>query len=125
MVAAQGGDVSALDDPTRLQGGGTEEHVICAPSAGVLEHAHARRIGRAAFVLGAGRRHASQAVDYGVGLRVEASVGDVVAPGQPLVRLYHRAGRGLDEAVGLVESALVVGEGPAVRAPLVHEIITG
>ena len=55
-----------------------------APCAGVLARCDAWEIGRAAFVLGAGRLRAEEAVHPGVGVRVLRKVGDRVQRGEPL-----------------------------------------
>ena len=92
MVRAQGGDPDAA-----LHGAGCEEEQIRAPHALRVSRCDAYDIGRAAFLLGAGRERADAQVHPGVGLRVHAKVGDEVAAGEPLATLVH-AGRGLFEA---------------------------
>jgi thymidine phosphorylase len=116
MVRAAGGD------PGRLHGAGTTELVLESPEAGVVVATDAWHLGRAAFVLGAGRRHAEDPVDHGVGLWMMVSPGDPIERGQPWVRIAHRDGRGLEEAVALCKRALVVGASTVV-APLVHDTI--
>ena len=54
LVIAQGGDVSVLDNPDRLPMAGTVE-VVKSPRSGYLSRIHARMIGEAAVLLGAGR----------------------------------------------------------------------
>ena len=79
-------------------------------------------MGRAAFVLGAGRRHAAETVDFGVGLKVWVRPGEVVAKGQPLVTIVHRD-RALEEARALIGDAVPIGDGAVTVAPLVHEVL--
>jgi pyrimidine-nucleoside phosphorylase len=120
MVAAQGG---RLDEP--LLGAGVEETPLLADRDGVVQRADAFELGRAAFVLGAGRRRAEDPVDFGVGLRCLVKPGDRVARGQPLVSLVHRAGRALEEARALCADAVQVGDAPVHPAPLVHARVGG
>ena len=105
MVSAQGGDPDAplkgLDECT------TE--VITAPRAGVVTACDAYGIGRAAFVLGAGRLRAVDPVHHGVGLMVHAHRGDVVDAGQPLATLYH-TGKALDAARAYAVGAYTIEE---------------
>jgi thymidine phosphorylase len=101
MVEAQGGDPAAP-----LLGGGCTEAVVASPRSGVIERCDAYEIGRAAFVLGAGRLRAKDPVHFGVGVRVHAKVGDRVEAGQPLVTLLHDEARGLEQAQAHVEAAI-------------------
>jgi thymidine phosphorylase len=80
-------------------------------------------IGRAAHVLGAGRSKVGEPVDHGVGAVTLAHVGDQVREGQPLIELHHRGGRGLDEALMLSRSAIVIADAPpAARAKILDEV---
>lgn len=103
MVRAHGGDPEAP-----LLGSPVTEIVIQASQSGIIQQCDAGDIGRAAFVLGAGRRRAEDPVHFGVGLILEAKVGDVVQAGQPLCRILH-AEKGLEEARRLVEQAYRIG----------------
>jgi pyrimidine-nucleoside phosphorylase len=123
MVEAQGGDPRAVDDPRRLHGGGTAERPVEAPRAGYVERVDARGVGRAAFLLGAGRRRAEDPVDAGVGVRVGVREGDAVERGQILATLYHREGRALDEALSLLGEAIVIGDRAIAPVPLVRRVI--
>jgi thymidine phosphorylase len=100
MVRAQGGDPDAV-----LQGAGCVEEVVKATETGVITRCDAYEIGRAAFVLGAGRLRAADPVHFGVGVKVHAKVGDSVEAGQPLVTLLHDGERGLDAAREYVRAA--------------------
>ena len=102
MVRAQGGD---LERP--LRGSGCATRVVEASRSGSVERCDALGIGRAAFVLGAGRVKASDPVHHGVGLEVHVHRGDLVEAGQPLVTLHH-AGAGLDEALAAVDEAITL-----------------
>ncbi|MCB9777480.1 MAG: thymidine phosphorylase [Alphaproteobacteria bacterium] len=103
LVAAHHGDLSAP-----LRGGGCTRVVVEAPRDLTIGRCDAYELGRAAFVLGAGRRTAAAPVHPGVGLLVHAKPGDSVLRGQPLVTVVH-ADRGLDEALALVQRAYGLG----------------
>jgi len=119
MVEAQGGTLGALRDP------GVSRTEVRADRSGFLSRVDARSVGRAAFVLGAGRRRAEDPLDYGVGIWMGAALGDEVRAGQTVATLLHRDGRALDEAVALIEAGLVIAETPPEVPPLVHEMIYG
>ncbi|MEL6348220.1 MAG: thymidine phosphorylase [Myxococcota bacterium] len=99
MVRAQGGDPDAP-----LLGAGCEERIVRAKRAGTITRCDALQIGRAAFVLGAGRARAADPIHPGVGVRVLRKIGDDVAAGEALAVLVH-AEKGVDEAVAMVQGA--------------------
>jgi pyrimidine-nucleoside phosphorylase len=82
---------------------------VCSTGAGIVTECDAYQIGRAAFVLGAGRARADAAVHSGVGVLLHKKVGDRVEVGEPLVTLKV-ADRGLEMARTLVETAYVFGD---------------
>ena len=102
MVAAQGGDLNAP-----LLGSGCGEHIVAADVGGMVTAADAYKIGRAAFVLGAGRERADQAVHPGVGVIVHKKVGERVELGEPLVTL-RVADRGVEQAEALIRAAYAI-----------------
>ncbi|MGW0787158.1 thymidine phosphorylase [Streptomyces sp. NPDC002911] len=82
MISAQGGDPDAELPVAR------EQHVISAPSSGVLTRLDAYDVGVAAWRLGAGRARKEDPVQAGAGVELHAKPGDVVTEGQPLLTLH-------------------------------------
>jgi pyrimidine-nucleoside phosphorylase len=77
MVTAQGGDASALDDPTRLRGQeGIETFVIQHPETGWVKSIDALEVGRAVASLGGGRGSDGSDPDPAVGVVLELDIGD-------------------------------------------------
>lgn len=114
MVAAQGGDVGAVDDPGKLLGAdGLSEEILLAPRGGVVARIDALSVGLAVADLGGGRGSDGSAPDPGVGAWLQTQVGEPVDPGQPWARLLHRGGAGLDAARARMEASLVVANVPA------------
>jgi pyrimidine-nucleoside phosphorylase len=116
MVAAQGGALGG-----GLLGGGTRTVAVRAPSSGRVTGLDARGLGMAVWLLGAGRRAAGEPIDPGVGARVLVPMGQRVAEGEDLVLLYHRDGRGLEEARRLAEGAVRI-DGEEGMALVVGEV---
>ncbi len=104
MVSAQGGDPTAP-----LLGGGCQERVVEATEAGMVIAADALDIGKAAFVLGAGRTRSDQPVHHGVGIEIHKKVGERVERGDPLVTL-RVADQGIDPAIELVRGAYSISD---------------
>ena len=99
MVSAQGGDPEAP-----LLGGGCAERSVLSKVSGTVTAVDALGIGKAAFVLGAGRSRSDQPVHPGVGIIVHKKVGERVEVGEPLVTM-RVADRGEPEAIALVEKS--------------------
>jgi pyrimidine-nucleoside phosphorylase len=123
IIENQGGDPRVIDDYARLPSA-PDTAQVAAPRGGVLTGLHAEAVGRAAVALGAGRARIEDAVDPGVGIEIVATVGDRVAAGDPVLLVRHRGGRGLAEALPLLNGALEIGDGPPPRRPLVVERVT-
>jgi thymidine phosphorylase len=111
FVRAQGGDAAALD---RLPVS-DDIGVVTAPRSGYVARFHARGIGQAALVLGAGRERKEDEIDPGAGVEMLVKVGDSVGEGEPVARLY--GGRNAGMAQELVQKALVLSDEPVKPAP--------
>lgn|SRR5690625_1793423 len=121
-VAAQGGDVSSLN---QLELAADSEE-LTSERAGLVTGIDAELVGRAVVLLGGGRRARGDRIDHGTGVRVLAPVGSRVQAGEPLLLVRHRAGRGLDAARELLRQAVEVGSGAGwSREPLVLDVIRG
>jgi pyrimidine-nucleoside phosphorylase len=128
MVAAQGGDLGAVAGCAQilaLHRSGVAEAVVRADRSGVVERVDAGGVGRAAFVLGAGRRRAEDPVDFAVGVVLEVHPGDAVRPGDVLARVHHRDGHALEAALSALGGAFGISDGPVEVPPLVREVVGG
>jgi pyrimidine-nucleoside phosphorylase len=94
LVAAQGGDAKAVDDPARLPRAPKVERLI-APRTAFVGAIAADRIGSASVRLGAGREKKGDPIDLRTGVVLHAKVGDRVERGQPYAEA-HVAGRSAD-----------------------------
>ncbi len=119
IIANQGGDPRVVDDYARLPAASGRQ-LVAAKRSGYLAALDAELIGRATVALGAGRNRVEDRVDPGVGAIVRAKPGDPVREGDPLVMLHHRDGRGLENAVALVEQAIEIGDQAPAAQPLVR-----
>ncbi|GGJ59450.1 pyrimidine-nucleoside phosphorylase [Anoxybacillus voinovskiensis] len=87
FLAAQGGDASVVDDPSKLP---QANYVIEleAKEDGYVAEIVADEIGTAAMLLGAGRATKESTIDLAVGLVLRKKVGDAVKKGESLVTIY-------------------------------------
>jgi pyrimidine-nucleoside phosphorylase len=87
LVQAQGGDISFVDDPSKFPRAKFID-VVKAPRSGFISQIHARSVGEAAVILGAGRAKKSDVVDHAVGFVIHHKVGDQVREGDPLFTIH-------------------------------------
>ncbi len=122
LVAAQGGDVSQVDNPEALPTAPVIREVT-APRSGYLEGIHAREIGLTAVELGAGRMRKGDPIDHAVGIIVHNKVGDYVEKGEPLFAVHARTDESADRAIESVLASHAWTDSLAL--PLFYDVITG
>ena len=104
MIAAQGGDPDAALPVA------AEQHVVTAPSSGVLTRLDAMAVGLAAWRLGAGRAKLGDAVQAGAGVEWHARPGDQVTEGQPLLTLHTDEPERFDRALESLHGGFDIGD---------------
>ena len=105
IIEFQGGDPRVIDAYERLPSA-PDRHDVQAASDGYVSAVAAEPIGRAAVALGAGRGKLDDVIDPGVGIEVIVEVGGEVRRGDTILRVHHRGGRGLAEALPLLAEAV-------------------
>lgn len=118
FVAAQGGDPTYVDDPSKFDVAPGRAEITAAQS-GFIDRIDALSVGRAVLVLGGGRERKGEAIDHGVGVELVKKPGEAVQAGDVVMRLYHRDGRGLDTALKLLSEGLSI----SAVAPQIHPLI--
>jgi len=123
MVEMQGGDISAIDDPTRLPG--TEHHVdVPSPRAGYVTSILCEQVGTACVILGGGRERKEDSVDPAVGIAVHKKIGDKVDTGEALCTIHcHSDVQAARAKTLLEESYQIAATAPAQKTSLVHRVI--
>ena len=122
IIQFQGGDPRVVDRYDLLSRA-PENRDVVAQADGYISALLAEEIGRAAVSLGAGRGKLDDVIDPGVGIEIVAHVGESVRRGQPVLRVHHRAGRGLSDALPLLDRAVQVAGEPSAARPVVVERI--
>jgi len=104
LVAAQGGDVTQVDDPSKLPRAPKVETLRAARTAYVSAIA-ADEVGIASVRLGAGREKKGEPIDHRTGIVLHAKVGDRVERGEPYADV-HVAGKPADaDAIAMMRDA--------------------
>lgn len=117
MISAQGGDPSA-ELPVA-----PEQHVVPAPSSGVLSKLDALAVGVAAWRLGAGRARKEDPVSAVAGVEMHAKPGDRIQEGQPLLTLHTDDPTRIERALESLTDAITVADSYE-PGPLVIDRIT-
>jgi pyrimidine-nucleoside phosphorylase len=120
VVAAQGGDPSAIDDPRRLPAPRRRVD-IPSPRAGFVRALAAWPVGHATMLLGAGRKRVDSPIDPAVGVILHKKAGDEVEAGEPLATLLVNDERTSERALDLIRRAYTIGDEPAAVPPLIVE----
>jgi pyrimidine-nucleoside phosphorylase len=122
VAVAQGGDPGYIEDPSLLPICSHEE-VVTANASGYVTRCDALTIGVVATRLGAGRERKEDSVDSGVGITLEAKVGDRVEAGDALARVhYNDPARWEAQKKSLVSAWSIEDSAPSAQ-PLVLERI--
>ncbi len=127
MVQLQGGDVSTIDDPSRLPQAGHRVEVR-SPSTGYVTALACEQVGTACVILGGGRERKEDSIDPGVGIIVQKKIGDRVSAGEPLCMIHCHSETQATRAASLLRESYTI-EPEALtltsRPPLVHRLIKG
>jgi pyrimidine-nucleoside phosphorylase len=119
LVTAQGGDVSYVDQPDKMEKARLTESVP-SPVTGFLSQIHARIIGEAAVDLGAGRAKKNDPVDHAVGFEILHKVGEYVKAGEELFVVHANDEEKLKRAKKVVLAAHLFSERAVNPLPLFY-----
>ncbi len=119
LVITQGGDISYVDEPSKLP---TAAHIetVNAPRDGYLAQVHARLVGEAAVALGAGRATKEEDIDHAVGVVVHHKVGDYLNAGEPLFTIHANDENLLQQAKKDVLAAHLFSDKAVAALPLFY-----
>jgi pyrimidine-nucleoside phosphorylase len=122
LVKAQGGDLRAIDDPSRLPSARIRKS-LPSPRDGFVRDVDAMGVALAALRLGAGRARAEDPVDHAVGVGALAKPGDWVRKGDPLCTIHASGAAAAADAGRMLAAAYSVGAKPPPRTRLVDAVL--
>ena len=123
MFAAQGGDVSVLDDPEKFQKAKFSRPLLAGES-GYLVRMNTEMVGNASVGLGAGRITKEDVIDFAAGIVLHKKTGDKVEKGECLATLYADYEEKFDAAEEMFRAALTFGPAPEPVPALVMARVT-
>lgn len=121
-IAAQGGDLTYVDDPTQLPTARIVREVSASRS-GYVSSLNARDVGLTAMLLGGGRAKKGDRIDHAVGVVLHAKIGDFVEEGQTLLTIHADDEAKLAGARQRLVSAFEWSEDPVSPPSLLHQIV--
>jgi pyrimidine-nucleoside phosphorylase len=122
-IAAQGGDLSYVDEPARLPRAHHIEEVRALRS-GYVADLDAREVGLTSMLLGGGRAKKGDEIDHAVGVVLSAKIGDRVQEGQSLLTIHANDEAKLWGAQQRLLAAYKWSDDPVSPPPLLHEIVS-
>ena len=123
FVKAQGGDASAVYNPSLLPAASIQEPVP-APVDGYFAHMEADEVGSACLILGGGRETKESEIDLAVGLVLQKKVGDSVKKGEPIAVIHANDPKKLEAAKKRFLGACRFSAQPVEKRPFIFGIVT-
>src|SRR5204863_6429660 len=122
IIRAQGGDARVLDEYGLLPGAAQHQDVL-ASQTGYVQAIDTEAIGRASMLLGAGRARLDTAIDLGVGMTVNAKIGDKVERESPLATIHFNDAVRAEEAAADIRDAYTIGSEQIAPPQLVKAVL--
>ena len=111
MVAAQGGDISYIEETDKFPNACYYRTVV-ATNSGYITRMDAESCGVASAILGAGRAKKEDKIDYAAGIVLENKTGAQIKRGEPLATLYAEREDVFDKAAEVFLNAVEIGPQP-------------
>ncbi len=121
FIQAQNGDLSMVDDLTKLPSSAHHIEVV-ADQDGYIAEIDAESIGVAAMYLGAGRSTKDDLINHGVGITLKKKIGDEVKEGETLV-ILHSDDKNPDSSIEKVKQAYMISDKKVEAPRLIHKVI--
>jgi len=122
LFAAQGGDVSYIQDLERLPKARIHK-TITAERSGWVKTVDAKEVGESSVTLGAGRSKKDDKIDFGVGILVKVKIGELVAEKEPLFEVHANDEEKLNQVLEKLKSAVEIVDEPVEPPPYFWDVI--
>ncbi len=124
MVSALGGANDFVNNLDRDLAVAPVIKPILAPTGGYVTGMDTRAIGITIIELGGGRRRASDAVDFSVGVDDIVQIGDEISTAQPLAFVHARNEDAAHHAIDAILNAIEIGSAPPVEKGIILGKVT-
>jgi len=123
FVRFQGGDISAIDDTTKLPQAKYIEEVK-AETDGYVQSIQAEDIGFAALILGAGRERKESRIDLSAGVVLKKKVGDPVRAQETIAVVHTNQFEKIEQARKIISDAFTIVPFSVKKPKIVHGILS-
>ncbi|WP_423055285.1 pyrimidine-nucleoside phosphorylase [Zhaonella formicivorans] len=124
FVAAQGGDITAVESPDNCLPKARLITEVKAPKAGFIAKINAEEIGFASLVLGAGRETKESSIDLAVGLVLHKKLGDYAQAGDVLAVIHSNDPEKTKLAEKKILQAIELSANAPGKRPLIFGVVT-
>lgn len=122
FIKNQSGDVTVVGHPDRLIKA-KHEIELTSNHSGYIKEIAANEIGRAAMMLGAGRKTKDSKINLGVGIVLHKKVGDYVKANESLLTIYSEE-KDIQLIKTILLNSIILTKETVNKQPLIHEIIS-
>lgn len=122
MVSAQGGDLSRFEKD--YVNSSKVKYEVVSNFEGYIEAVDTEALGRAAMILGAGRKRKEDKIDYEAGIILCKKTNDKVMKGDVLAALYSSDLKKCKEAEMIFNGSLKVGTRKPIQTPIIKAKVT-
>lgn len=124
MVAAQKGPSDFIEKMDSYLPAPMLSKAVYADKPGIVNAMDTRALGMAVVALGGGRRRASDAIDYSVGLSEMVQLGERVDAERPLAIIHAASEESWQEAAQAVKAAITCGDSQPAATPVIYRRIS-
>ncbi|MEG3135341.1 thymidine phosphorylase [Rouxiella sp. T17] len=124
MVAAQKGPIDFIEHYDRYLPQATLSKMVYSESAGIITSMDTRALGMSVVAMGGGRRRATDAIDYSVGLTQMSRIGQKVDTQHPLAMIHANSEEAWQQAAEAVRSAVTLSDEAPETLPVVYRRIS-
>jgi pyrimidine-nucleoside phosphorylase len=122
MVSAQGGDSSAVYDPSLLPQAPVVR-TVPSPCSGYIAAMNAKNIGLVSMHLGGGRAAKGDVIDLSVGVVLAAKVGCYLEAGEPLAAIHAKSEEDAEMAERELLRCYTFADEPPVCRPFIRGVV--
>jgi pyrimidine-nucleoside phosphorylase len=122
MVVSQGGSLDKTGYPL-IKDQAAFSLEILSEKEGYVSKVHAKEIGVASMLSGAGREKYEDSIDYSAGILLRKKIGDYVCKGEPIAKLYTNNQQRISLLNKMIQSALYISHEPVEKPPLILNVL--
>lgn len=117
LVKAQGGDYNSIFINNN------KTHIIKANRSGYITDIDSEKVGLASMEVKVGRETKEDPIDYEAGIKFLKRINDSISEGEDLAIVYYGENASLDDAIKLLDEAVIISDSKVEDPKLIYEVI--